>query len=722
MNTVIMLLLLCAIPVLEGACADEGAVKRVILAIYDSSEDFNVGDDYNFIHNNAEVILNHLGMKVRYHDLAKGLPPEDPGDDVYGILTWFIDDSVPQAAEYCRWLAGQIERGKKYIALGGIGAYVDSRTGGEVPLRTVNTVFNGMGLEYIGNWTDNPFVIEAVRMEPDMMGFERSLDDEIGMYEMIITLKEGCEVFLELERTDLPDSASAVVVVTPQGGYVSPGYASYIEYNEHQMRWYIDPFLFFSKALGIERLPRYDTTTLFGRRIFYSHIDGDGVRNISEIGEDRYSGEIIYEEILKQYELPITASIITVDIDPAYDGSERLVGLARDMFELDNVEIGVHGFSHPLDWERQLTAAVVRGYSRKSYMAQDDDIASESHYGDAALVTVDRETYLHKEIVEATAYTDNNLAPQGKKAELNQWTGNCLPPAEAIILADGEGLENINGGDTRFDRSLPSYTGIAPLVRQVKGQVQTYTSNANENIYTNGWSGPFDGFIYVIDTFKETEYPTLVKAPPRRITPINVYYHFYSGEREDALDALKAVYDYTLTQATIPVFTSQYARVVDGFMKGEIRYRSDGGWEFGDYGDCRTIRLDGESGHPDLARSENILGYKRWNDALYVHLGPGSAALYISEDRPAQPYLEEASTVLEEYIFADDAISFTTRLFRRGEYVFRNMGARQAFMVNAEADGVQEPSVKRSIADAEGVLRVELPVRGVYHVTIRKEG
>ena len=44
------------------------------------------------------------------------------------------------------------------------------------------------------------------------------------------------------------------------------------------------------------------------------------------------------------------------------------------------------------------------------------------------------------------------------------------------------GIGNINGGDTAFDRSNPSYTGVAPLTRKIEGETQVYTSNANENM------------------------------------------------------------------------------------------------------------------------------------------------------------------------------------------------------------------------------------------------
>ena len=52
----------------------------------------------------------------------------------------------------------------------------------------------------------------------------------------------------------------------------------------------------------------------------------------------------------------------------------------------------------------------------------------------------------------------------------------------------------------------------------------------NENVYTNDWTGPFYGFRDVIDTFRMT-------GEPRRLKPINLYYHTYSASKVAALKA-----------------------------------------------------------------------------------------------------------------------------------------------------------------------------------------
>ena len=95
----------------------------------------------------------------------------------------------------------------------------------------------------------------------------------------------------------------------------------------------------------------------------------------------------------------------------------------------------------------------------------------------------------------------------------------------------------MNGGDSRLDGEYPSYHYVAPLYRQHEGFYQIHSSNSNENTYTNLWSGPFGGYVNAIQTFANTD-------SPRRILPVNVYYHFYSGERQAALEALRIVYNW----------------------------------------------------------------------------------------------------------------------------------------------------------------------------------
>ncbi|MBF0252625.1 MAG: hypothetical protein HQL29_02315 [Candidatus Omnitrophica bacterium] len=701
--------------------AEDLEIKRTVLALYDSSEPYLNKSDYNYVHLAAEVILNYLGLIVEYYDIAGSFPDQEVMKDKLGVITWFSDDEMPNAKEYCLWVKKQIDEGKKYVIMGRLGAQVDSITKKEVPLTVVREPFAALGLNYDGYYTDNPLIISTEFKDKRMVEFERSLEGEVNTYVKIQPLMDNAEVYLYLKLQDIENSKSAVVVATGNGAFALDGYDMYRNEAYNLLQWRVDPFRFFSKAFGIEKLPAYDTTTLFGKRIFYSHIDGDGLRNVSYIDKKTLSGKIICQEILKKYDLPITISFITSELDERYYGTAETLSLAKEMAELNNVELGIHGFTHPLDWEKMLTAFPVEGYAKKAMMKDELNIVGESHYEGSSIVTVSRNEFLEKEINEAADFLNIEIAPRGKKAKVYQWTGDCAPGEDAIKQTREAGLLNINGGDTRFDSFRNSYTSVAPLLRQKGKEKQVYTSNANENIYTNLWTGPFYGFKNVIETIKNTEKPEKEDPVFRRLTPINIYYHFYSGERQQALDALKEAYDYSLNENIIPIFTSEYLKVVEGFFSGKLFTTDEGAWRFENYGECRTIRVNKEQGYPDIERSKNILGYSKWEQFIYVHLADGNLAelFFKKDDNGNIPFLVEASTVIKDVSIASEKITFNTESFNGGEYEFNKMMPAEKYHLSIM--DINEKKEKKNIiirSDKNGRLNFEFSDKGLLKVTV----
>jgi len=695
---------------------------RTILALYDSTDDISIKEDSNRIHFNAEMVLNYLGMKIRYHDMSKGLPSKEKSENIYGILTWYRDEYMKNPIEYCRWIKTKVSEGKKLVILGRIGAYKDFHSKKEIPDKYIDELLRSISLDYEGSWTDNPFVIEVIQKNSQMVEFERTLDEEIGYYELIKSIQEENNIYLSLKRTDMDDSESAVVVTTPQGGFAMESYVLFSDPLTGKRRWRINPFSFFEKAFQLENKPKFDTTTLFGRRIAYSHIDGDGLRNISEIDSKSYSGEIILNEILKKYPFPITVSFIAADVHPKHYGSKKLTEIAKGMLIRPNVEIGVHGYTHPLDWEKQLTEMTIKGYSQRTTEKPTQKLISESYYTDPAIVHAPRQDFLNKEIKEATNYLNTHLAPQGKRVVINQWTGNCEPPAEAIDITNQMGLKNINRGDTLFDRAHPTYTKVAPLVRHVDGRIQIHTSNSNENIYTHGWLGNFHAFKYIIETFQQTEYPSLIDNIPRRITPMNIYYHFYSGEKILSLNALKDAYHYLMNQKITPIFTSEYVSVVEGFLSGTIKRIEKNAWIFKDYGTCRTVRFDNMNMFPDLEKSKGILGFNQWENFLYVHLdAKNEAVLYLAKHLPGKVYLQESSSILFEYQINKDKISFLTKGFGDNTYVFNNLRSKSKHIILVKSKKTNK--IKKYIfrSDQEGQLDINIPIQNEVQINIMRE-
>ena len=707
--------------------AEPGVIPRTILAVFDSTEDYNRTADANLIRRNAEVPLNYLGLKVRYHDLAAGLPAENSMRDVLGILTWFQDDEMADAEKYARWAAAQIQAGKRYVALGLFGFARDKRSGILTSAKSMDAFLTAFGVSAGGGWTENPFIIELVKKESSMVEFERTLEHELEYYDQFTPTRKGSKSYLVLRLKNRPGSESSVVFTTPRGGFAMQSYDILLNYADNRMRWRINPFRFFNEAYGLEVTPRYDTTTRFGRRLFYSHIDGDGFENLAGTRPEKLSAEVVYDQILKAYDLPFTVSVITSTIDPRYNGSDYAAATAQKIFSLPNVEAGVHTFSHPLYWNEKIVSFKIKGYSAKPWSKKlarrgsvpDDDV-SENTVQEGFSVSWNTGHYLNREIREAVDYVNGKLLPAGKRAQVYQWSGDCRPTKEALEHVEDEGLMNINGGDGRIDRLFPTYTVFSPLGRNVGGLIQVYTSSANENIFTDLWQPPYDRYAHVIQTFQQTEIPTLIDGRQRRIAPINVYYHFYAAEKETSLFALKEAYDYVLSENTLPVFTSKYIRIVRGFFSGTIRRDDDSAWIFSDYGEDHTVRLDGVSEVPDLVKSKGILGFKRWGNSLYIDLAAnGPIRLYLKAGDPGRPYLEESSFDPDSVIFQGGNFTASGHIYRGLELCFRRMGAGDDYTLQVSNGSGKVLENARIRSDRDGTLDIRSKITGDVSVALK---
>lgn len=592
-----------------------GDVPRRVLALYKSYETFNAVEGQrpkdatlNEVHLWAQMPLNWLGLMVEYHDVARGLPDEATMTRFRAVITWYQTDEIDDPLGYLRWVGQQMKAGRRVVILGTLGALRDRRTLQAPNLEDVSAALGPSGLELHGHWTANQRVIQLRHKDPQVMEFERKFSPGLPYYQQIVSHRRDNRVHLTLARRDIPDSDSHMVVTGPWGGLALDDYVRYQAPAPYGTQWWINPFAFFEAALGIADWPRPDVTTLNGRRILYSHIDGDGMRNPSEVRPGASSGQIVLDEILSRYPIPVTVSVVAAEVDPALLGTPETLALARAMFARPNVEAGSHSFFHPLDWEKRTRSFNPPGHP----------------------YSVDTE------VAGSVRHIEARLLPPGKRVRIFQWSGATNVTEEPLRLLDRLGLPNINGGDPMFDREWPSYAKLAPLMRQVGRHWQTYTSASNENLYTNLWTGPFYGFRHVVETFRNTE-------APRRVSPVNIYYHFYSGERRASLAALRHVHDWALAQPVAPVFTSEYAAMVEGFRQARIA-RTAEGWRIRDHGGLRTVRFDGTAAVVDLGRSAGVLGWSQHQGSLYVHLeGPDEATIVLAERPAAGPYLASAS-------------------------------------------------------------------------------
>jgi len=467
--------------------------------------------------------------------------------------------------------------------------------------------------------------------------------------------------------------------------------------------------------LATDNLPKPDTTTVAGKRIFFSHIDGDGWNNLTEVYPFRNRGvlasEIVKQKIIEAYpELPVTVAPIAGDLDPAWHGSEKSLQVASEILALPQVEAGAHTYSHPFDWafftdpdsarERPFLEFYVKPWEG-SGARKPDGKPDSSYYRDSGYVTprayAIKPFDLELEVDGAISYI-NALLPQGKKVQIYQWSGDTNPFPAAIEATRRLGVRNINGGDTRLDRKYPSYGWVSPLGQMTGGQLQVYASNSNENIYTDQWSEQFFGYHHLIRTLDNTETPV-------RIKPMGVYYHMYSGQKLSSLNAVRANLDYARSQQIIPLTTSHYAAIVEGFYSTQIEQVSERKWLVKNRQSLQTLRFDRAIfSAVDFRYSRGVLGQHHYQGSLYVALDKSVPIAVIvlrdyndsfSEPRSSSAYLISSSWQVWTMRRKSGSFNFKTRGFGDGTMVWK-VPESGYYVISATSNG---ETVKRQTVE-----------------------
>lgn len=675
--------------------------RRKVLALYNGLVP-EVDAENNLIHQRAELVLNHLGLIVDLHDVNHPLPGAAAMASYRGVLAWVAGAPLRHPRAYLAWLGEQVRAGRKVVLLDGLGAGRDT-LGRATPPEELGRALEAIGLRHLGDRTDDPQRIAIERKDPTMVEFERALPRRLELYERYQPVDPArSRSYLTLRRRDRPEAeaTSELVVVTPQGGFVASGYV----FDElrlaknYVLAWRVNPFRFFAEAFGIEHAPRPDFTTLGGARIYYSHIDGDGFPSITEVDRKSMCGDFTRAQVLERYNLPVTVSFVVAEIKPPPRGlgTPERVRLARRIAALPNVELAVHGLAHPMDWRARDKA--ICSYELPGYRMSAE-----------------------QEIVFASRYIRDVLAPPGKATKVMLWTGWCNPAEDQLALAWKEGLYNLNGGDPVMSGEFPSYMHLAPPIHRVGRLRQYFTSGPNEYILTEEWQPPYHRWRNLIDIFQRTE-------APRRVVPMNVYYHFYVVEKPPSLAAMHDVMRSVLDRRPAPLFVSEYIDVVRDFETmrlGRIDPVSDEGWRVLNSGYARTIRFDRWDRHLDLERSRGVIGYRRAPEqkALYIHLDEShDHTVVLTATPPTRPYLSYATSYLERVVIGADRISLRTRGIGRKHLAFANLppGTRYRISASNEA-GASDRATRTSFAS--GVLEWSSELNGEQiEVTIEREG
>lgn len=604
----------------ESHPAPKTSFERSVLVIYYGR--YRETKDENNFRKYWDFPLNDLGLKARYRNMRDGFPHLKELDRTRAVFFQFDDNPVPHPLALWTFINALLERQIKVIFLESFPEDPPDQVNRSDVRQSREKALSRMGLKIAGDWDTNSFGLDYVAKDSKMEGFEYPLPKFPSEFRPLVNISSKNQVFLSVKST-LPRNQGLQSVYAISGSWGGMVFDPFmirwpILDNTHTL-WFVDPFRFLETVLAVRKTPRMDLTTLNGMRIFYSQVDGDAFDTLSLYERRRMSAEVLYQKVFQKFDLPFSVSVITSQIDPHYQGSMNRVFWARKIFALPNVEAASHTFSHPFYWE---------------------PTEKQKDEGPVHIEIPHYKLNFRMEINGSIDWINQNLLPPGKKVMLLQWSGDTRPGRAALAQLATTSVLNINGSDTRFDNNAPSYTFVFPYFRRVDGYTQYYNSDVNDYILTNDWKGPYFGYLNVIKTFERTD-------RPRRVDPIDVYFHFYAGERESSLNALKQVLSWVSTQNIAPMFASGFVKVEQGYISAHIQKEGAGegnGWVIEDYGKDTTVRFDhADQLYPEI--SSGVIGFRHRMGCLYVYLAPDQrkATIKLLKKPPLGPWLSKST-------------------------------------------------------------------------------
>ena len=580
-------------------------MPRKVMLLFDSRIHGNQASTE--VHELVAPIIEYYGYVPKYLDVAtEPLPSGELVGQYAGMVTW--SSGVYAVSELAEWFERQIDRGLPVAMFGS-------------PIVPLNNVL-AMKLGIKQNRALHTDSLKSV-YKSELMDFEKSIPvrvESIGMN--VRNQSEQNEVHLTL--SDKNGTHADLVVLGQWGGFASHPAASNADMDDTYY-WVTDPFAFLQRSLKLKSLPMPDVTSENGNRLWAAHIDGDALPSWAEMPGQMLGAEYIEEKILKRYNMPHSISIVEAEMTSvaAYaDRRQRMFEVAKRIFAMPSVELATHTFSHPYKWEA---------------------VGKHPGSGKYNLDVGDYQYSATREIAGSAQFINEKLAPPNKKTELMLWSGNALPEESAMAAAYDAGLTNLNGGFTTISKAAPSVSRISPMARTVGRYVQAYAPIMNENVYTNDWRGPFDGFRRVIETFEMTD-------KPRRFKPLSIYYHFYAGTKMASLRSLIEIYDWSTQQDILPVYASTYAKKVPDFRKAGVARYLDGTWKVSSLGSIKSLRILDKDQWPSLQNSQGLVGSRQLHDGMYLHTDGSDQVIFKTGNQAAnQIHLVSANGHVENW-------------------------------------------------------------------------
>lgn len=642
-----------------------------------------------------QMALEYMGYELRFRkatEIARG-GFQHLGASVAGIiLEGNIHLPVETERAFVNWIAATKSSGKKILILDSIPVrdYIEKRRLARL-----------LGMSGSMVELKRPTAVSFARHDKKMMDFE--VETRPLKVEMVdLHAPANANIYLSVKASGGGIKVRFDPVFTaPWGGIILYPYGIF-QASDMSTLSYVDTFQFLAKIWPEGSFPAPDVTTRDGLRAVFFHIDGDGFTTLSHSKRGVTSGKLVTDQFLRNYPFPATVSIIEADIRALQVGlrdedQARFEAESREMFALPFVEAASHTFSHPFIW------------------IDNDEAEYQDTYEVRFLNLKPRAAYQQldydREITGSVDYIEKHLLPQGKKVEVLLWSGNCRPGPEALAAVRRRGIVSLNGGDTVISKRHPGISGIAPRTTYWGDELQVYAPNQNDYVYTNDWEGPiYSGFAQAIETFELTE-------SPRRLKPVNVYYHFYSGAMLSSISALHQVYRWCAAQPLHSITAGTYARIAKDSHLTKIYKITDKHWRIVNQGHLRTFRIPARFGYPDIARSKGVTGFKDEGEWRYIHTsGLPETEIVLGSEPHAHLHLVSSTAEIKFTAQAPDQASFEAYDRRPIHLVLGGAPPEGFCTININGDERRIP------ASAAGRISIELPASVIATVSAGSRG
>lgn len=225
---------------LSAAAPAWAAPIRRMLVVFKSSEGVTAKEGEARWH--LSPILEKQGWKLDYQDVDAGLPDDAKMAAYQAVLSWHRTAVYKNPEAYVRWMRDQAIAGRKVLIFGNFGAYTaDNKTW--VSNDVLNEFFVPFGLDYEAGYTGDASQLKLVSEQKPAHAPKPP-----DYYLQFKSVNPDNRALVTVARKDMPNSDSALVVVTPRGAMATAGYV--FQQKGKQLEWLLDRAAFLKTALA----------------------------------------------------------------------------------------------------------------------------------------------------------------------------------------------------------------------------------------------------------------------------------------------------------------------------------------------------------------------------------------------------------------------------------------------------------------------------------------